>query len=854
MIPIKLSLRNFMCYQDNVPAIPFESFRTACLCGDNGNGKSALIDALTWALWGKSRARSADELVHMGKSEMEVELEFAVGKQVYRVIRKHARSGSFRPGHTILELQMASDRGFKSKTGNSIAETQREIENVLRLDYQTFINSALFLQGHSNEFSIKQPSKRKQVLTDILGFYVYDQLQEQARNSAREQEMEATRLYNSIADISQQLGLKNQCQDNLSRVEQEVSIIESKRETQEARVNLLRAEKGSLENKQQHLIELKTRLQKARKELAHWEQKSTEYHSKLERYEQLIAQGAAIEEGYAQLVEIRELDADLNKRLSRLLDLQQDINDLERIIEGAKRELVTQQKVIQSQILEHEAQLARLPLLEKELNEICHSLAEIDRSQQQMGARMEQNQQLLSQIHHLESLCAQSVEEVSTLEEKIALLAQSGARCPLCQSELGMEGRERLQAKLKSEKETETNALRAKREELEQKRLEYQAANSDLVRKGDIANEERIRTQSQSSTVGNKISEINQAGREIGERRAELRQIATSLADGDYALGQQQALAKLKKEQEELGYDRERHHRVREQLDKLQSYEEDKRELEEANQLRDRERVALADARQAISNLHSDISEYAEKTHKLEAELATLPDIASKLLEAEQSCQTLAHNWRSSYDMLTQLRMKLRQYDELENNKRSYERLWHQALGEEQIYKELTEAFGKKGIQALLIERSLPEIEAEANRLLGKMTDNRLTLRLATQRETKKGESIETLDIMIADELGTRGYEMYSGGEAFRIDMALRIALSKLLVMRAGASLSTLIIDEGFGTQDSSGREKLVETINSIQDDFDKIIVITHLEELRDAFPVRINVIKTAGGSTISFD
>jgi exonuclease SbcC len=289
-------------------------------------------------------------------------------------------------------------------------------------------------------------------------------------------------------------------------------------------------------------------------------------------------------------------------------------------------------------------------------------------------------------------------------------------------------------------------------------------------------------------------------------------------------------------------------------LDKLQSYEEDKRELEEANRLRDRERVALADARQAISNLYSDISEYAEQTHKLEDEIDTLPDIASKLVEAERSCQTLVQNWRSSYDMLTQLRMKLRQYAELENNKRSYERLWHQALGEEQIYKELTEAFGKKGIQALLIERSLPEIEAEANRLLGKMTDNRLTLRLATQRETKKGESIETLDIMIADELGTRGYEMYSGGEAFRIDMALRIALSKLLVMRAGASLSTLIIDEGFGTQDSSGREKLVETINSIQDDFDKIIVITHLEELRDAFPVRINVIKTAGGSTISFD
>ena len=59
----------------------------------------------------------------------------------------------------------------------------------------------------------------------------------------------------------------------------------------------------------------------------------------------------------------------------------------------------------------------------------------------------------------------------------------------------------------------------------------------------------------------------------------------------------------------------------------------------------------------------------------------------------------------------------------------------------------------------------------------------------------KKGETIETLDVKIADELGTRNYEMYSGGEAFRIDIAIRIALSKLLVRRAGASLSTLIID-----------------------------------------------------------
>ena len=152
----------------------------------------------------------------------------------------------------------------------------------------------------------------------------------------------------------------------------------------------------------------------------------------------------------------------------------------------------------------------------------------------------------------------------------------------------------------------------------------------------------------------------------------------------------------------------------------------------------------------------------------------------------------------------------------------------------------------------MLIETALPEIEVEANRLLSRMTDNRMHLQFVPQKETKRGSVIETLDINISDELGTRNYEMFSGGEAFRINFAIRIALSRLLVKRAGAPLPTLIIDEGFGTQDSSGIEKLKEAISSIQDDFDKILVITHIEELRDSFPTRIDVVKDAEGSTIS--
>ena len=117
-------------------------------------------------------------------------------------------------------------------------------------------------------------------------------------------------------------------------------------------------------------------------------------------------------------------------------------------------------------------------------------------------------------------------------------------------------------------------------------------------------------------------------------------------------------------------------------------------------------------------------------------------------------------------------------------------------------------------------------------------------LSLETQRDTRSGDVVETLDIKISDTLGTRSYELFSGGEAFRINLALRIALSKMLAQRADARLRTLVIDEGFGTQDSQGLERLVEVIKAVQTDFEKIIVITHLRELKNAFATHIEVVK----------
>ena len=138
----------------------------------------------------------------------------------------------------------------------------------------------------------------------------------------------------------------------------------------------------------------------------------------------------------------------------------------------------------------------------------------------------------------------------------------------------------------------------------------------------------------------------------------------------------------------------------------------------------------------------------------------------------------------------------------------------------------LEQAFGKDGVPALLIEQSLPEIETQANVILDRLSSGRMSITFMTEREykdKKREDKKQTLDIIISDASGQRAYELFSGGEAFRINFAIRLALSRVLAQRAGARLQTLVIDEGFGSQDAEGRQRLIEAINLVSQDFAKI-------------------------------
>jgi exonuclease SbcC len=161
------------------------------------------------------------------------------------------------------------------------------------------------------------------------------------------------------------------------------------------------------------------------------------------------------------------------------------------------------------------------------------------------------------------------------------------------------------------------------------------------------------------------------------------------------------------------------------------------------------------------------------------------------------------------------------------------------------LYDKLAKAFGRDGIPARIIGNAIPQLGQEANRLLGLLSDGQMTISIDPIRETKARTLKETLEISVYDSAsGKRAYEMYSGGERLRIDFALRVALSHLLATRSGTRLETLVVDEGFGTQDADGRMRLLEAIMRVRSEFRTVLVITHIDELKEHFPVRIEVRK----------
>ena len=855
MIPLQLRVRNFMCCREDVPPLNFDGIHLACLTGANGHGKSALLDAITWALWGKARAKRDDELIHLGESEMEVEFTFELGGNVYRVLRKRDAA---KRGRTLLDLQAQVPDGqgeFRSIAEAGVRATDAAIVRLLRMDYETFTNSAFLLQGKADAFTTRTPAERKRILGEILGLGRFDEYEQRAKEKVREKDQQVAQLDGLLRDIDRELARQPEYEAELAQSKSRVAELSTIVKEAEAALHDLRHEQQTLEHQQDRLRDLDRRLAQAEREVDEIEAQIASTQQRLNLYETSLAQRQQVEEGYAALLRVRQSEAGWNERLAQVVQIQGQQRQLERAVDAARHELDLAQGRLGERIRELERRGAEKPRHERELDEVRARLDRLAERQAERDAAREQIQSMAEESAGLQVRNDQLRAEMDARKEKLDWLEREAgeAQCPLCGQSLTDEHRDQLLAEFESEGKAladtyRANAARRREIEAENKRLEAAVKRLDHELAAQPAQQRR------EAQLEQTLVEAQQAASELETTRAELDGLERRLQAGDYAPGEQAELARLAGDLKALDYDQDAHQQARDEAASLAEFDASYQRLQTALERVDDERAALADLEARLARWQESLADDLAQREALAGQVARLPGVLEQVrAKATEVEEARSQSSRARLELgAAQQKLDHCRKLAIERERRVTDR--QQMVEEKAIFEELRLAFGKKGIQAMIIEAAIPEIEFEANRLLARMTEGQMHVRFETQRETLKGDTLETLDINIADELGTRPYELFSGGEAFRVNFAIRIALSKLLARRAGAQLQMLVIDEGFGTQDAEGRTRLVEAINSIQDDFSRILVITHIEELKDVFPVRIEVTKTEAGSQFSLN
>ncbi len=294
-----------------------------------------------------------------------------------------------------------------------------------------------------------------------------------------------------------------------------------------------------------------------------------------------------------------------------------------------------------------------------------------------------------------------------------------------------------------------------------------------------------------------------------------------------------------------LEYNREEHIELKRKVAALAPLRERLHTIEIAEAAKAEIEKNLKGLLDRLEKAKSQLSELESRRTTLKGEIAGLSNFAEDLSVAEKAYETQSIIVKEAAIALLRAESDLDSLHSLES-KHAEARLRLEELRErERIHRLLSTAMGKTGVPAFVISHSIPEIEREADDLLSLISGDELTLKLSADEEK------DDLRIRIADSNGDRPYESYSGGESFRVDFALRLALSRFLAKRSGAQLSTLIIDEGFGTQDSEGLSLLVEALRSIEREFALILVVTHLESLKEEFDQIIEVTKKRSGSEL---
>ncbi len=890
MIPVTLQITNFLSYGSTAQTIDFSAYKLICLSGKNGHGKSALLDAITWVIWGQARKIGAqskpDEgLMRLGANSMCVAFDFIFNNQHYRIKREFSKKYGKATNYLDFGMLETTNNKYIPLTDKTVRATQEKIEQILGLDYETFANSSFLRQGQSNEFSKKSPKERKEIVTAILGLAHFDKAKKYVLDRIRNNTTEKFHFEKMALHLQQEIetfALLETQEETCNTLDIE---IKNKSETLHHKTDFFMKQQEAYTEKKQTLDMLTKKINELNAQYA--EQKeilttTTSSWKQTHRYLLTLPDKKKLEQ---EKIDIINRIAQRQQKQQLYLTKKEELILLKEQL-TIKQKLATVDHENKVSVLKNTVQKTQTELLniQKQTQEYDKEYAQISHKKNDITALIVQLRMNIP-AHYL----IKDLEELQTTFEKHKMLYQKWIEqgnwvhanlkelaakkqlnnqtevpcCPLCEQSLSQTRKRFLLNKFDEETVLYTHRFNRLKKYIEllktnisQEHKQLQNMTALCTHTKDIFEKEQAQEllQKKVQELTDQKDVLTLSLKEV-EKTIEQEISAHTLAlHNDPTI--QALVAHIKALEEYLintqSYSDE-HAKDSATLAFIESGLQQHATLESTiNQQQERK----ATVHNICCTLKKTVAQLQELQRDQPALIATACEQEAYLYQEKATIELLQKEIAQAKNEVATLKGTIEAQKQkkktLEINSKKNNQALHECIATLHDDTIIATALGKDGIQALLIEDALPEIEEEANSLLARLTDNQTHISIESLRDLKKGGTKETLDINISDAQGVRPYEMFSGGEAFRIDFALRIALSKLLARRAGTSLQTLIIDEGFGSQDEDGLARIMDALYAIQNDFEKIIIVSHLTSMKDQFPVHFVAHKDQNGSKIT--
>jgi len=837
-LPIEIEVRNYRSYTEE--KLSFKDIYFAMVNGRNGSGKSSLfMDALVDCLYEEPREGELTGWIRNGEKSGSIKFIFQLGDDIWRVTRTRQRNGKgtlalalHEPDAEPINSIGFSDYAWGDHSCERMADTQQKIIDLLGMDADTFRSCVLIMQDQYGVFMEAKPEERMNVLANLLGLGIYEQLEEETKKTLAEVNRGLRNAKDEVLSLEQDVMQINGLQSMLDAKQKELKTVE-------ATLKLLKQRKDETAAKVATLNQVQNEKTRLHQEIAN---KENILKNKNRKLDELINNAA-------QTRAFLNMEEDLNKKHDEFLEAKQQL-----AIMDSKTKVL---KDKQFQIDKLSKELSKLNVeknkLERDIRVIEGKLQETNRLQEfleQLNGiedilacweeKEKKNREIDQLIHPVNIELAKINHQIEVFKKQTAILENANcidienAQCGFLKA--AKEAKNKLEdLSLKKLKLQETILrLENERSILGYDFYQHQKAKESYQ---DYVN---IKQELASLEGDKKLLEVHnnryaEVLNSISVNNEEKRLIETEL----YTL-----------QQELSGYND-----LKTRIETLEQSEQQWQQLPAAKKYLETIIPQINEIAKEIEQLQAEIQHDKDKSTELSIQVQDLQRYQDGLQSLNRSIsdyEATASSYNRTIGSLEEkLAFLMQKKDTLDKAKKSVNELAERSA-RLQI---LSEAFSQDGIPHQIIRDIIPELEASANEILSKMTGGRMRLKFRTEKTLKsnKSKEVATLDIVIIDvENGELPYLSRSGGQKVRAALAVSFALAMIKASRVGLQLGMMFVDEP-PFLDTEGVEAYCMALQSIHEKYPemRIIAISHDENMKARFPQQLTIVETENGSKV---